>query len=218
MAVKMVIEGSDNVSASQLKEFFRQIEEGGIKGYHIQAMIERRNPFETISFKLLGKYKLGTHKDGYALKLAMEKAGMKISDWAKDIMGKPAFKVADKEEEIILVEITVAELGFKDGARYSAICEKAVGTEVSFEGQDYIVELCPNEVGPQLRLQCPNQEKGEWLRIAMQAITGSGGDQRIFVVGHDSVDLWLGSYFGHAGLVCDSHSRFVFCLRKKISI
>lgn len=215
MAAKIVIEGSDNVLASQLKDFFRQIEEGGIKGHHIQAMLERRNPFETLPFKLLGKYKLGTYKNADALKQAMEKAGMKMSDWAKDIMGKPAFKVADKEEEVILVEITVAELGFKDGVMYSVICKKAVGTEVSFEGQDYIVELCPNEVGPQLRLQHLKQKKGEWLRIAMEAITVSGGHQFIFVVVHDSGDMCLGSIHGHAGYVYDSGNRFVFCLRKK---
>lgn len=215
MAAKMVIEGSDNVSAFQLKELFRQIEEGGIKGYHIQAMIERRSPFETGPFKLLGKYKLGTHKDAEALKQAMQKAGMKITDWAKDIMGKPAFTVANKEEEVILAEITVADLGFKDGATYAAICEKVVGTEVSFEGQDYIVELCPNEVGSQLRLQRPNQEKGEWLRIAMEPITDSDGDLRIFNVGHGDGYLWLSGSFGHPDHVYRGGSHFVFCLRKK---
>lgn len=216
MAAKMVIEGSDKVSASQLKDFFRQIEEGGIKGYHLQAMLERRNPFETLPFKLLGKYKLGTYKNADALKHAMEKAGMKMSDWAKDIMGKPAFKVADKEEEIILAEITVAELGFKDGTTYSAICEKAVGTEVNLEGRDYIVELCPNEVGPQLRLQHLKQKKGEWLRIAMEAITDSDDYQFIFYVGHDSGGMWLNSDGGLSDDAYGSGNRFVFCLRKKI--
>jgi hypothetical protein len=46
MATKNVIEGSNKVSASQLKDFFRQIDEGGITGDHIQALLERKNPFE----------------------------------------------------------------------------------------------------------------------------------------------------------------------------
>jgi len=45
MATKNVIEGSNKVSASQIKDLFRQIEEGGITGDHIQAILERRNPF-----------------------------------------------------------------------------------------------------------------------------------------------------------------------------
>lgn len=45
MATKNVIEGSDKVSASQLKDFFRQIDDGSINGNHIQALLERRNPF-----------------------------------------------------------------------------------------------------------------------------------------------------------------------------
>lgn len=213
MAAKIVIEGSDNVLASQLKDFFRQIEEGGIKGHHIKAMLERRNPFETLPFKLLGKYKLGTYKNADALKQAMEKVGMKMSEWAKDIMGRPAFKIADKEEEVILVEITVAGLGFKDRVTYSEICERAVGTEVNFDGQDYIVELCPNEVGPQSRLQCQNQEQGEWLCIAMEAITASVGDQFIFRVVHGDVGMWLCTSVADG--VYGSDCRFVFCLRKK---
>ncbi len=45
MAKKNVIEGSNKVSASQLKDFFRQIDEGSITGDHIQAILERRNFF-----------------------------------------------------------------------------------------------------------------------------------------------------------------------------
>lgn len=45
MATKNVIGGSNKVSASQLKDFFRQIDEGGITGDHIQAILERKNPF-----------------------------------------------------------------------------------------------------------------------------------------------------------------------------
>ena len=45
MAAKTVIEGS-TVSASQLKDFFRQIDEGSLTGPHLQAFIEHRNPFE----------------------------------------------------------------------------------------------------------------------------------------------------------------------------
>jgi hypothetical protein len=41
---KMVIEGS-SVTASQLKDFFRQIDEGSITAREVQAMLEHRNPW-----------------------------------------------------------------------------------------------------------------------------------------------------------------------------
>lgn len=49
MATKNVIEGSNKVSAAQLKDLFRQIDEGGITGDHIQALLERRSLTEGIS-------------------------------------------------------------------------------------------------------------------------------------------------------------------------
>jgi hypothetical protein len=45
MANRTVIEESDNVKASQLKEFFRQIDEKVVTGRSLQAFIEYRNPF-----------------------------------------------------------------------------------------------------------------------------------------------------------------------------
>lgn len=46
MAAKKVVVGGSSVSASQLKDLFRQIEDGSLKGYHIQGLLEHRNPFE----------------------------------------------------------------------------------------------------------------------------------------------------------------------------
>jgi membrane-bound inhibitor of C-type lysozyme len=44
MANKTVIAGS-SVTAPQLKDFFRQIDEGSITGMHLQALLEHCNPF-----------------------------------------------------------------------------------------------------------------------------------------------------------------------------
>jgi len=42
---KVVIEGSSAVTASQLKDFFRQIADGSLNGEQVQAILERKNPF-----------------------------------------------------------------------------------------------------------------------------------------------------------------------------
>ena len=160
---------------------------------------------EETSFKVWKTIKLGTIKNADALRKALKKADFKIGDWGNDILGKPAFTVTSVEEEIQLVNLSVADLGFKDGANYGNICAKA---------KELGLELCPNEVGPQLRLQYKDQPKGEYLRIAMEPITDSDGRLLIFFVAHDVDGLWLFGNYGDSDSFWLAYYRFVFRLRK----
>ena len=160
---------------------------------------------EKTSFNVWKTIKLGTLKNADEFRKALKKDGFKIGDWGNDIIGKPAFTVASTEEEIQLVNVSVADLGFKNGATYKDICAKA---------KELGLELCPNEVGPQLRLQYKDQPKGEYLRIAMEPITDSDGDLHIFRVGHGDDDLWLHGLNGYSDRFWYANSRFVFRLRK----
>lgn len=157
------------------------------------------------SFSTFKTIKLGTLEDADAIRQAIASAGGHISDWANDILGRPAFTVATEETEVELVVASVAELGFEAGAKYSAICERA---------KQLGLELAPAEVGPQLRLQYADQPNGEWLRIAMEPITGSGGGLDVFYVEHDDDELWLDSVSGGPVSFWDGSDRFVFVRRK----
>jgi hypothetical protein len=160
---------------------------------------------EKTSFNVWKTIKLGTHKNADEFRKALKKNGFKIGDWANDILGKPAFAVSSVEEEIQLANVSVADLGFKNGANYGDICAKA---------KELGLELCPNEVGPQLRLQYKDQPKGEWLRIAMEPITDSDGNLDLFSVGRGGGDLWLSGNDSNSDRFWDASSRFVFRLRK----
>jgi hypothetical protein len=149
--------------------------------------------------------RLGTLKDAKAIRKAIADAGGRIGDWANDILGQPAFTVATKETEVELIVAAVAELGFKDGAKYSDICERA---------KELGLGLCPAEVGPQLRLQYTNQPNGEWLRIAMEPITDSVGGLNLFSVGCYDGELWLNGYDGRPDYFWYGYNRFVFVRRK----
>ena len=60
---KMVIEGADNVSASQCKELFRLIEEKIINGKHIQILFDHRKVLEDeILLQLMKGVQIGTHE------------------------------------------------------------------------------------------------------------------------------------------------------------
>jgi len=139
-------------------------------------------------FKIWKTIKLGTGlKTAEDFRCFLRVGGFRLSDWASDILGKPAFKVADEETEIDLVMVTVGELGFKKGARRDQIYERA---------KELGLELCPAEVGPQLRLQYQDQPDGEWIIVAMEPIIASGGDPDVFSVGcRDSV--WLHGGWGY---------------------
>jgi len=136
---------------------------------------------------------------------AVKLAGMKIGNWANDVLGKPAFTVAESEVEVELVVVSVAELGFKDGATRKDIYVRA---------EELGLYLCPPEVGPQLRLQYTDQPNGEWLIIAMEPITGSDGDLNLFVVGHGDDSRFLHARSGSPDDVWHGDGRFVFLCRK----
>ncbi len=152
--------------------------------------------------------KLGTSglKTTDDFRKAIKDGGIKIGDYANDILGKPAFTVAIEETELDLVVVSVAELGFKNEATCKQIYARA---------KERGLDLCPDEVSPQLRLQYKNQPKGEWLIVAMEPIRASAGDPHVFVVGHDDGGLWLGSGYGHSGSVWSADSRWVFVRPRK---
>ncbi len=158
-------------------------------------------------WKTWKKIKLGTGlKDADDFRKALKKADCNIGDWGNDILGKPAFTVSPEETEVELVVVSVAELGFKEGATCADIYKRA---------QELGLDLCPNEVGPQLRLQYKDQPKGEWLLIGMEPITGSDGHLFVFSVGrHDGGRQWLDGDYGKPDFFWYAGYRWVFLRRK----
>jgi len=147
--------------------------------------------------------KLGTGlKTADDFRRALKDDGFNISDWASDILGKPAFKAADEDTEVDLVKVTVAELGFKNGARHNQIYERA---------KELGLGLCPPEVGPQLRLQYQDQPNGEWILVAMEPIVASDGSPCVFGVGRGGSGLWLDSDWGNPDGFWYPDDRWVFC-------
>ena len=157
-------------------------------------------------WKTWKKIKLGTGlKDADDFRKALKKADCNIGDWGNDILGKPAFTVSPEEMEVELVVVSVAELGFKEGATRADIYKRA---------QELGLDLCPNEVGPQLRLQYKDQPKGEWLLIGMEPITVSDGYLFVFrVERNDDGERWLLG-FGRPGDFWYADYRWVFLRRK----
>ena len=151
--------------------------------------------------------KLGTGiKDANGFRQAIKNAEMRISDWANDIIGKPEFVVIAGEMEVDLVKVAVGELGFKDGARRDQIYDRV---------KELGLEICPPEVGPQLRLQYKDQPLDEGILIGMEPIRYSDGDLYVFDVGHNDDGFWLHGYYGGPDDVWRTDCQWVFVRPRK---
>ena len=154
-------------------------------------------------FDIWKTIKLGTgFKTADEFRRALRDGGFRISGWASDILGNPAFKVASEETEVDLIKVTVAELGFKESVRRDQIYERA---------KEFGLELCPAEVGPQLRLRYKDQPNGEWILVAMEPIFASDGNPRLFPVGRNDSGLWLSGLWSPPARFWPADRRWVFC-------
>jgi len=161
-------------------------------------------PEEKIKFRTV---ELGTGiRDGAEFGKVIEERGMKKTKWATDLLESPDFKVVGERQDADLVEVSVSALGFNGYTKYVDICARA--NEIG-------LELCPAEVGPQLRLQYKDQPLNEWLVVAMNAVNGSGAYPDVFSLGRNVGGLWLGTNDGRPADEWDPELRFVFLRPRK---
>ena len=180
---------------------------GGMEGVQLFLSGELVLKEPEYQWKVWKTIKLGSGlKTADDFRRSLKDNGFKLGDWANDILGKPAFTVATEETEIDLVVVTVAELGFKNGATREQIYARA---------KERGLDLCPAEVGPQLRLQYKDQPTGEWLVIGMEPITFSVGSLLLFHVERAGVGLWLRSDYDGFGSVWSAGRRWVFAFPRK---
>lgn len=134
---------------------------------------------------------------------ALESGNFHLSKRASDILKK--MPVATEAQELDIVVISIAELGFTDWTRYDDICRRA---------KERGYERCPAEVGPALRLAYTNQPMGAWLVVAMEPMAGSDGSLDVFHVGRYGGGSWLGTDDGDPDSRWGPGGAFVFVQRK----
>ena len=189
--------------AGLLTDFFEKLAgpEGMMWLAAFKKFLKRENPWT--SFLTWLTLKVGEYKTVGDLEQAIVGAGCRISDWAADILKKIALVPAGMELE--LVNVSVRELGFKDGATREQIYSRA--KELGFD-------LVPAIVGPLLRMLYKNQPMGEWLLMGMEPIVGSDGYLGVFSVVRSEGGLWLYAYYGNPTDFWSPEDRWVFARRK----
>lgn len=131
--------------------------------------------------------------------------GISISRGTKPMMNNPDLVVGENREELKLVRLTVADLGFQTCVTTDQIYERA---------QALGLELCPPDTGPNYRLQYKDQPLNEWVYIGMKQITDSVGNPSVFSLGRYGDVLWLSHYGTNGDYQWNPDDEFVFRFRK----
>ena len=142
------------------------------------------------------------------LLMRLEKKGFYVSDWARDIMAKPAFVTSTEPREVSFVLPRVKDLGFTE-----------MPTTRELFGEERLARLglglCEPEDGPHLRLADENQSRGTWYWLAMRPITGSGGHPYVFSVErYGDGGQWLSASIANPDNRWSLENGIVFRLRK----
>ncbi len=130
----------------------------------------------------------------------MESAGIKTSNYIKQILQSREFTPSNREE-ITLIILTVDELGFTGKVTIEQIYERA---------QNLGLKLCPLDTGPHYRLKYQDQPLGEWLYISTKQIKISEGEPSVFLVGHSKTGLLFDISWADEDNKWNLNRKFVF--------
>lgn len=162
---------------------------------------------------------IGT-KDRKELLEAMKKQGINISSYAREMIESPDFMPTQSglggikrllkgerspiTETVDIVRLKVRNFGFTNFP---------TTTELFAKAEEFGLELCPAEVGPQYRLQQTDQPMEDWFYIGMKPLVASG-DPSVFKLAHAGHGLWLSSDWAGPDYLWRLDDEFVFRFRK----
>ena len=146
---------------------------------------------------------LGNYPSVADIRSALKHGRFLILDWSSSTLDK--IPLASQATAIDLVKVTSAQLDFPNGA---------TNEEIYAAAKQRGLDLCPAEVGPQLRLAYTDQPMKERLNVGMEPITGLDGHPTVFSVEHNADGLWLSGNWVVPYARLATYGAFVFCLRK----
>jgi len=179
---------------------------GGMKGVKLFLSGELVIKKIERKFKIWKKVKFDTNlKTITDFLCALRNDKFRITDFASTMIRGFNLTKNPKKIEINLIKVTVGELGLKKHTVYSY-------DEVYKKAKEFGLELCPPEVGPQLRLQYKDQPQGENILVAMNPISRFN-DPSLFCLQHDDSKLWLSASWGGTGSWWSFDSQWIFCYK-----
>lgn len=148
------------------------------------------------------------------LRAALEARGVLLNALALALFEHAGFSTLPRREEIAIACVSVAELGFADGAQYLQIVQAA--------NERHLVE-CPIELGPHLRLAYPEQPEDAIgfaatkhqappgaLTVASKLLDEDESTPAGFYLRRIQDVLWLRGYTSWPGHPWNAEDVFVF--------
>ena len=127
-----------------------------------------------MKFQTWKRIRIGTGlKTADDFRRALRADDCEISASANYMLDNPAFAISERETEVDLVAPSFAELGCGEFASRREVYNKA---------KELGLKLCPEEVGPQLRLQFKDQPKDERLIICIRPLSDNEGNPSLFAL------------------------------------
>lgn len=181
---KAVVEGA-SVTGPQWKELVRQIVDGELTSSEVQAIIERRNPFEQshhvprqqedkrervngVPVVQVLRIKLGTFKSNEELRRAVQDKRQRLGQgdgrWNDQSLDRIPIRTEMEEVELVCIHLS----NFPAEEPLISPCPSL--KEVQRWGRGLGLEICPAEVGPQLYLQHRFTWNLQSLDVVMDAI------------------------------------------------
>ena len=168
----------------------------------LKKFLRKENPWE--KHKVFKTIKIGTFRHTKTLIEALTVSSNKIHRLAAEAL--EVIELSELKQSVDLSVLLVEELGFKG---YLTVSLKDIYKAAKRRGFD----LCPAEVGPQLRLQYPDQPYLDCLNIAMEPLHMPSGGHFLFKVSNDSGGRWLEMRSGNPDDTFCVLERFVFVRR-----
>jgi hypothetical protein len=224
MAAKVVVEGSSAVTASQLKDLFRQIDDRSITGQHIQAFLEHRDPFAPFAPFAPSAFERNEH--GHAIIAIsgldctgaeevsrLEAAGYRVSDYAKSCFRSSKGDGYDKNHRLqagraYKIAIVPGKEIERDAERTTANLQKL--------GEKYGYQKPLAGIVPRIREAVSDEMMKDldvWYIAALHdPIKDSDGDPSVLNAFRDDGGRWVLARWDRPGVNWDSDGSFAFLL------
>jgi hypothetical protein len=177
------------------------LEQSVIKAVTVSANVQS----QTNNFNIWRTIDLGGFKSVSNLTENVVAEGTKISKYSMFLLGSPEFSISTNKVKVDLVRLSVASLGFTNGAGL---------VEISTKAKNLGLALCPAEAGPALCLFY-DQPKGDFVMIAMNTILGCDGHPEFFFLSNDDSGKWLNTNRLRTNDVLNPENELIFIKPRK---
>ena len=140
---------------------------------------------------------------------------VKINELGFRLLESETFKLSETRRPLVTIELTVRQLDYPQGARFSELCWRA--TSLGFS-------LCPVELGPFLRCQFLDQPEGFLgqpitehrappmsVTIASAPLVLDDNFPKGYYLRRIKGELWLRGFTSSADHTYDPEDHFIFC-------